>query len=50
MAVVDARYKFIYVGIGTFGRQSDGNIFQNCTLGHALRNQTLNLPPPTNIP
>ena len=50
MAVVDARYRFIYIDIGAFGRQSDGNIFQNCTLGQALRNQTLNLPPPTKLP
>ena len=41
---------FIYLDIGACGRQSDGNIFQNCTLGQALRNQTLNLSPPTKSP
>lgn len=36
LALVDADYKFIYVDIGAYGRQSDGGIFSASSLGKAL--------------
>ena len=50
MALVDADYKFIYVDIGASGRNSDGGIFQNCTLGKSLSGDKLQLPPPKPLP
>ena len=29
LAVVDANYKFVIVGIGAYSRQSDGSVFAN---------------------
>ena len=49
MAVVDASYKFIMVDIGDYGRLSDGSVFASCHLGHAIRNNLLNLPGPRPI-
>ena len=45
MALVDAHYKFIYVDIGAYGKQSDAGIFAHSKLGTALKApQSLNLP------
>jgi hypothetical protein len=44
MALADARYKFIYVDIGSYGRNSDGGIFSHSSLGIELPNNTFNLP------
>ena len=41
MALVDADYQFIYVGIDDYGSQSDGAVFKNSNLGHALVNGEL---------
>ena len=46
LAVVDANYKFLYVDIGCNGRVSDGGVFRESTLCHALSHNTLNIPPP----
>ncbi len=45
LAVVDANYKFLYVDIGNYGRCSDGGVFNNSTLGIALAESKLNIPP-----
>ncbi|GAU90902.1 hypothetical protein RvY_03256-1 [Ramazzottius varieornatus] len=45
MAVARADYTFEYVDVGGFGRQSDGGNWQNCTLGRALGDGELVLPP-----
>ena len=47
MAVVNANYEFIIVDIGTNGRVSDGGVLQNTTFGKQLKNNALNIPPPT---
>ena len=49
MAVCDAKYKFLAVGIGAYGRQSDGSVFRNSLLGKLLLGQQLPLPPPVSL-
>ena len=41
MAVVDHDYCFRYVDIGSYGRNADGGIFQNCSLYSYLENELL---------
>lgn len=43
MAVCDADYKFLLVDIGDSGRQSDGGVFSNGNIGHAVNENLLNL-------
>lgn len=50
MAVVDANLKFIYVDIGSYGHNSDGGVFSNCTLGKRLASESLNLPADAYLP
>ncbi|XP_041347115.1 protein ALP1-like, partial [Gigantopelta aegis] len=44
-ALVDAQYKFIYIDVGSYGRNSDGGIFAHSSLGRALRANDLHFPP-----
>lgn len=44
LAVVDAKYKFVVVDVGAYGRNSDGGIFSNSRLGNKIHNGTLNIP------
>ncbi|XP_023213250.1 protein ALP1-like, partial [Centruroides sculpturatus] len=50
MAVADAHYKFIFVDFGHYGSKSDGGVFQKCTFGKKIINQTFNLPKDANLP
>lgn len=50
LAVVDAKYNFLYVNIGCQGRISDGGVFNNCELNEKLKNNALNIPQPTALP
>ncbi|XP_052409286.1 uncharacterized protein LOC127953950 [Carassius gibelio] len=50
LALVDADYRFLVVDVGSYGSNSDGGIFANSVLGKALRNGTLNVPPPSELP
>lgn len=50
LALVDADYKFISVDIGAYGRNSDGGVFKSSSLGQALANGSLNIPPPKPLP
>ena len=46
LALVDAKYKFIYVDVGCNGRISDGGVYRNSSLRAALENIKLGIPPP----
>jgi len=50
MALVDACYKFLYVDIGSYGRISDGGVFNSCSLSAALESNTLNIPEDRKLP
>ncbi|XP_066590600.1 uncharacterized protein [Prorops nasuta] len=43
LALVDVRYKFIFVDVGSYGRNSDGGIFAKTNLAKKLENGTLNI-------
>nr|XP_047141117.1 uncharacterized protein LOC124816125 [Hydra vulgaris] len=49
LAVCNAKYEFTMVDIGDSGRQSDGSVFNNCSLGYAIENNKLNIPDPEYI-
>lgn len=44
MAVIDARYRFVLVDIGSSGSMSDGGVLARSAIGKALESETLNLP------
>ena len=50
MAAVDADYKFVYVSVGSAGRESDGAIFRSLDLGRRLTDGSLHLPGPKALP
>ena len=50
MAVADAAYKFIYLDIGSYGRENDSSVFARSTFGKALLDGTLSLPEPDGLP
>ena len=50
LALVDADYRFTPIDVGSFGRNSDGGIFAQSTLGIRLESNKLNIPQPEKIP
>ena len=50
LAIADANYKFIYTDVGCNGRISDGGVFKNCNLYHALEQNSLNIPKESTLP
>lgn len=50
MAVADSHYRFIYVDIGSYGKDCDSTIFKRSSLWQAIEKNTINLPPATNLP
>lgn len=50
MGVGDANYRLIYVDVGARGRESDGGVFNRCSLGYHLKNNLLPIPAPSCLP
>uniref|UniRef100_A0A3B3IE60 DDE Tnp4 domain-containing protein n=1 Tax=Oryzias latipes TaxID=8090 RepID=A0A3B3IE60_ORYLA len=50
LALFNADYRLMVVDVGSYGSNSDGGIFFNSVLGKALRDGTLNVPPPSELP
>jgi len=44
MAVADSNYRFIYVNIGSYGKNCDSNIFKNCSLWSGIKNNEVRIP------
>ncbi|XP_036336873.1 uncharacterized protein LOC118746982 [Rhagoletis pomonella] len=47
--MVDAEYKFTYVDVGAYGRDSDGEVFSRCSLSKALETNLINIPQPQSL-
>jgi len=50
LALADANMQFLYVDVGSFGRNSDGGILSHSTFGKALLSEKLGLPPARALP
>lgn len=50
MVVGDSEYKFVYVDIGSHGKDSDPTVFSNSTFWKAVINGELKLPEPNQVP
>ena len=50
LALVDANYHFIYVDIGEYGSNSDGNVFKFLNFGKKYMSGVLNTPAPKTLP
>lgn len=50
LALADSDYRFIYVNIGAYGKDSDCNIFKNSSLWTGLNQKTLGIPEPVQFP
>ncbi|XP_003738464.1 protein ANTAGONIST OF LIKE HETEROCHROMATIN PROTEIN 1-like, partial [Galendromus occidentalis] len=44
LAVVDARYNFLYIDVGTNGRVNDAGVFEKSSFNRALEEQVLDVP------
>lgn len=44
---MDAHYTFITIDVGSYGCNSDGNVFAKSMLGNALKNKRLDVPEDT---
>ena len=50
LALVDANYRFIFVDIGEYGSNTDGNVFKFSTFGKKYMAGQLATPPPKTLP
>uniref|UniRef100_A0A8C5QRJ7 DDE Tnp4 domain-containing protein n=1 Tax=Leptobrachium leishanense TaxID=445787 RepID=A0A8C5QRJ7_9ANUR len=50
LAVADANYNFVYVDVGSYGKDSDSTLFRNSTLWDELESGTLHIPRPAPLP
>ncbi|PNF14965.1 hypothetical protein B7P43_G01566 [Cryptotermes secundus] len=49
MAIADASYRFIYVDVGSFSKDSDSTIFKNSSLWKQVELGLLRIPPPKQL-
>lgn len=50
LAVVDPDYKFTYINVGSYGKDSDSKIFEESEFYRKLVNNELHIPPPKPLP
>ncbi|XP_069624017.1 uncharacterized protein [Ranitomeya imitator] len=50
MAIADARYRFVAVDIGAYGRTNDSRVFRDSNMGRCLYSQRLNIPSSRPLP
>ena len=50
MAVCDASYNFILVGIGQYGSPNDSSVLNNSEMGKAFEDGSMSLPQPEHLP
>jgi len=50
MAVVDANLSFVYIDVGSYGKESDSNIFKQSSFGKKLYSNALNIPDRKSFP
>lgn len=43
LAIVDAKYNFIYIDVGAFGKESDSTVFERSNLYEKLENNDLHI-------
>lgn len=44
LVLIDVDYKFVAVGVGDYGKNTDGAIFRDSQLGKSLYNNEMNIP------
>lgn len=49
LAVVDANYKFIFIDVGSYGKEGDSGIFDKSKIGQQVRDGSI-FPPPNKLP
>jgi hypothetical protein len=49
-AVADANYNFIYIHVGSFGREGDSTVFENSSFYRHLMNESIQLPSAAPLP
>ena len=50
LALVDAKYRFMFVDVGANGRAGDAGVFRDSTLAHALEQNSLKIPDSMPLP
>lgn len=46
LAVVDSEYRFIFMSVGSYGKECDSSIFKESTIWKKLNDGSLNIPKP----
>lgn len=50
MAVCDAKYRFTFIDVGSYGHNNDSGIYGSSDLGIMLEEGSIDLPPPSRLP
>lgn len=49
LALVDANYRFLYIDVGAYGRNSDGGVYNASSLSRALETNAIDMPSPDRL-